>query len=76
MSHKNNSLVFVDGAQSISHLKIDVVDLDCDFFAFSAHKMFGPTGIGVLYGKEKWLDIMPPYQSGGEMISKVNQHCE
>jgi cysteine desulfurase/selenocysteine lyase len=63
--------VLIDGAQSIQHTKIDVQDLDCDFFAFSGHKVFGPTGIGVLYGKEALLNKMPPYQGGGDMIAKV-----
>jgi cysteine desulfurase/selenocysteine lyase len=62
----------VDGAQSVSHRKVDVQDLDCDFFAFSAHKMYGPTGIGVLYGKQEWLEKLPPYQGGGEMIGTVS----
>ena len=62
----------MDGAQSAPHMKIDVQDLDCDFFAFSGHKMYGPTGIGVLYGKEEWLEKMPPYQGGGEMIGTVS----
>jgi cysteine desulfurase/selenocysteine lyase len=60
--------VLIDGAQSIQHTKIDVRELDCDFFVFSGHKIYGPTGIGVLYGKEKWLNELPPYQGGGEMI--------
>ncbi|MCX6245081.1 MAG: cysteine desulfurase [Bacteroidetes bacterium] len=64
--------VLVDGAQSISHLGADVKDLDCDFYCFSGHKMYAPMGIGVLYGKEKYLDAMPPYQSGGEMIKEVH----
>jgi cysteine desulfurase/selenocysteine lyase len=72
MSHENNIPVFVDGAQAIGHININMQELDCDFYAFSAHKMFGPTGIGILYGKEKWLEKMPPYQTGGEMISKVD----
>ena len=63
--------VLVDGAQSAPHMKIDVQAMDCDFFAFSGHKMYGPTGIGVLYGKEEWLEKLPPYQGGGEMIDKV-----
>lgn len=63
--------VLVDGAQAAAHIKIDVQDLDCDFYAFSGHKIYGPTGIGVLYGKEELLNAMPPYQGGGEMISKV-----
>jgi len=61
----------VDGAQAVPHLKVDVQDLDCDFYAFSGHKMFGPTGSGVLYGKREWLDKMPPYQSGGDMVHTV-----
>ena len=72
MAHENNTAVFIDGAQSIGHVPVNMQHLDCDFFAFSAHKMFGPTGIGLLYGKEKWLDRMPPYKTGGEMISKVD----
>lgn len=71
-AHKFDIPVFLDGAQAISHIKIDVQDLNCDFYAFSAHKMFGPTGIGLLYGKEKWLEKMPPYKTGGEMISKLD----
>lgn len=61
----------VNGAQSAPHFKVDVQAMDCDFFAFSGHKMYGPTGIGVLYGKEEWLEKLPPYQGGGEMIDKV-----
>ncbi|PKP02577.1 MAG: cysteine desulfurase CsdA [Bacteroidetes bacterium HGW-Bacteroidetes-6] len=72
LAHKSNIAVMIDGAQSIAHLNIDVQKLDCDFFAFSAHKMYGPMGIGVLYGKEKWLEKMPPYQGGGEMIKNVS----
>ncbi len=71
-AHADNIPVLVDGAQSISHLKIDVQALDADFFAFSAHKAYGPTGVGVLYGKEEWLDRLPPYQGGGEMIQHVS----
>lgn len=71
-AHERGIPVLVDGAQSAPHMKIDVRDLDCDFFAFSGHKMYGPTGIGVLYGKESWLDKMPPYQGGGEMIGTVS----
>ncbi len=71
-AHADNIPVLVDGAQSISHLKIDVQALDVDFFAFSAHKAYGPTGVGVLYGKEEWLDRLPPYQGGGEMIQRVS----
>jgi cysteine desulfurase/selenocysteine lyase len=72
IAHENNVPVMVDGAQSTPHLAIDVQALDCDFFAFSGHKVYGPTGIGVLYGKEEWLDRMPPYQGGGEMIEHVS----
>ena len=71
IAHKHGIPVLVDGAQSAPHFKIDVQAMDCDFFAFSGHKMYGPTGIGVLYGKEEWLEILPPYQGGGEMIDKV-----
>lgn len=70
-AHAAGAKVLIDGAQSIQHTKIDVQDLDCDFFVFSGHKVFGPTGIGVLYGKEDLLDKMPPYQGGGDMIAKV-----
>lgn len=72
IAHEHDVPVMVDGAQSTPHMKVDVQDLDCDFFAFSGHKIYGPTGIGVLYGKEKWLDEMPPYQGGGEMIESVS----
>ena len=72
LAHERGIPVLVDGAQSAPHMKIDVQDLDCDFFAFSGHKMYVPTGIGVLYGKEKWLEKMPPYQGGGEMIDQVS----
>lgn len=72
IAHEHEVPVMVDGAQSTPHMKVDVQDLDCDFFAFSGHKIYGPTGIGVLYGKEKWLDEMPPYQGGGEMIDSVS----
>jgi cysteine desulfurase / selenocysteine lyase len=71
-AHARNIPVLVDAAQSVPHMKVDVQDLDCDFLAFSGHKVYGPTGIGVLYGKEKWLNAMPPYQGGGEMISTVS----
>ncbi|MDE6394210.1 MAG: cysteine desulfurase [Duncaniella sp.] len=71
-AHERNVPVVVDGAQAAPHLHIDVRDLDADFYAFSAHKMYGPTGVGVLYGKEKWLEKMPPYQGGGEMIESVS----
>jgi len=70
--HEQGIPVLIDGAQSAPHTKIDVQELGCDFFAFSGHKMYGPTGIGVLYGKEEWLEKMPPYQGGGEMIDKVS----
>ncbi len=72
IAHEHGIPCMVDGAQSAPHMKIDVEDLDCDFFAFSGHKMYGPTGIGVLYGKEKFLEEMPPYQGGGEMIGTVS----
>jgi cysteine desulfurase/selenocysteine lyase len=71
VAHAHGIPVLVDGAQSAPHFKIDVQAMDCDFFAFSGHKMYGPTGIGVLYGKEEWLEKLPPYQGGGEMIDKV-----
>ena len=70
--HEHGIPVLVDAAQSAPHMAINVKDLDCDFFAFSGHKMYGPTGIGVLYGKEAWLDRLPPYQGGGEMIDRVS----
>ena len=72
IAHKHDVPFAVDGAQSIPHIAVDVQDLDADFYAFSAHKVYGPTGIGVLYGKEHWLDRMPPYQGGGEMIQTVS----
>ena len=71
IAHQHGIPVLVDGAQSAPHMVIDVQAMDCDFFAFSGHKMYGPTGIGVLYGKEEWLEKLPPYQGGGEMIDKV-----
>ena len=71
IAHEHGIPVLVDGAQSAPHFKVDVQTMDCDFFAFSGHKMYGPTGIGVLYGKEEWLEKLPPYQGGGEMIDKV-----
>lgn len=71
-AHLNGTPVLVDGAQSIPHLPVDVQDLDADFYAFSGHKIYAPTGIGVLYGKAKWLEEMPPYQGGGEMIEHVS----
>lgn len=70
-AHQKNVPVLIDGAQSIQHLDVDVQKLDCDFFAFSGHKIYGPTGIGVLYGKEKWLEELPPFQGGGEMVAEV-----
>ncbi len=72
IAHGHGVPVMVDGAQSTPHFKVDMQDLDCDFFAFSGHKMYGPTGIGVLYGKEQWLEQLPPYQGGGEMIDHVS----
>jgi cysteine desulfurase/selenocysteine lyase len=71
LAHEAGAKILVDGAQSVPHMAIDVQDLDCDFFAFSAHKMYGPTGIGVLYAKEALLEAMPPYQGGGDMIYSV-----
>ncbi|HBC71442.1 MAG TPA: cysteine desulfurase CsdA, partial [Coxiellaceae bacterium] len=70
-AHAHNIPVLIDGAQASGHIQIDVQNLDCDFYAFSAHKMYGPTGIGILYGKEALLNSMPPYQGGGDMIKKV-----
>lgn len=72
IAHEQDVPVLIDGAQSTPHFAVDMQDLDCDFFAFSGHKMYGPTGIGVLYGKEEWLDKLPPYQGGGEMIKNVS----
>ncbi len=72
LAHANGSLVLVDGAQGVPHMRVDVQDLDCDFYAFSGHKVYGPTGIGVLYGKEKLLEAMPPWQGGGDMILSVS----
>ncbi len=72
MAHERNIPVLVDAAQSAPHMALDVQQLDCDFLAFSGHKMYGPTGIGVLYGKEEWLEKLPPYQGGGEMIDRVS----
>lgn len=71
IAHEKDIPVLIDGAQSIPHFSVDMQELDCDFYAFSGHKVYAPTGIGVLYGKEKWLDSLPPYQGGGEMIQKV-----
>ena len=70
-AHEVGAAVFIDGAQAVSHLKPNVQELNCDFYAFSGHKMFGPTGTGILYGKEEWLNTLPPYQGGGEMIKEV-----
>ncbi len=72
IAHQHDIPVVVDGAQSAPHFKVDMQSLDCDFFVFSGHKVYGPTGIGVLYGKEAWLDRLPPYQGGGEMIEHVS----
>lgn len=72
LAHGHGVPVLIDGAQSTPHFSVDVQDLDCDFFAFSGHKVYGPTGVGVLYGKEEWLDRLPPYQGGGEMIKNVS----
>jgi cysteine desulfurase/selenocysteine lyase len=71
IAHRRGIPVLVDGAQAVPHMKVDVQDLDCDFYAFSGHKMYGPTGVGILYGKSRWLEKMPPYQGGGSMISLV-----
>lgn len=72
MAHEYNVPVLLDGAQAVQHFSVDVQDLDCDFYAFSAHKLYGPTGVGVLYGKKSILDAMPPYKSGGDMIHTVS----
>ncbi len=71
-AHEHDVPVLVDGAQAIQHGKVDVQELDCDFYVFSGHKVYGPTGIGVLYGKEKWLEALPPYQFGGDMVDQVS----
>ncbi len=71
IAHERNIPVLLDGAQAVPHMKVDVQELDCDFYTFSSHKMFGPTGIGILYGKEKWLEEMPPFMGGGDMIDRV-----
>ena len=71
LAHKAGAVVLVDGAQSVVHMNIDLQELDCDFFAFSSHKMYGPTGVGVLFGKKELLEAMPPFQGGGEMIKEV-----
>ena len=72
LAHQNNIPVLLDGAQAVAHREVDVQDLDCDFYVFSSHKLYGPTGVGILYGKLKWLESMPPYQGGGNMISRVS----
>ena len=72
IAHDHGVPVMIDGAQSVPHFPVDVQALDCDFLAFSGHKMYGPTGVGILYGKEEWLDRLPPYQGGGEMIEHVS----
>jgi cysteine desulfurase / selenocysteine lyase len=72
MAHAHGAVVLIDGAQGVPHLRVDVQDLDCDFYAFSGHKVYGPTGVGVLYGKQALLDAMPPYQGGGDMILSVS----
>ncbi|HOT64188.1 MAG TPA: cysteine desulfurase, partial [Dysgonamonadaceae bacterium] len=72
IAHKHDIPVLIDAAQSVQHIGVNVQQLDCDFLVFSSHKIYGPTGVGVLYGKEKWLNAMPPYQGGGEMIANVS----
>jgi len=72
LAHQKNIPVLIDGAQGVSHTKVDVQALDCDFYVFSGHKLFAPMGIGILYGKEEWLEKLPPYQTGGEMIKNVS----
>ena len=72
IAHENGAFIFVDGAQATAHIDVDVKDLDCDFYAISAHKAYGPMGIGILYGKEMWLEKLPPYQFGGEMVDQVS----
>jgi cysteine desulfurase/selenocysteine lyase len=72
IAHRYDIPVLIDAAQSVQHRKVDVREIDCDFLAFSSHKVYGPTGVGVLYGKEKWLEALPPYQGGGEMIASVS----
>lgn len=72
LAHEKGIPVLLDGAQAVPHMRVDLQDIDCDFYAFSAHKMYGPTGIGMLYGKSEWLEKIPPYQGGGEMIKEVS----
>ena len=72
IAHSHNVPILIDGAQSVPHIKVDVRDMDCDFYAFSGHKIYGPTGIGALYGKAEWFEKLPPYQGGGEMIKNVH----
>lgn len=72
IAHSHNVPILIDGAQSVPHMKVDVRDMDCDFYAFSGHKIYGPTGIGALYSKAEWLEKLPPYQGGGEMIKNVH----
>lgn len=71
LAHENDTAVLIDGAQALSHIKVNVQEMDCDFYCFSGHKLYGPMGVGALYGKEDWLNQMPPYQGGGEMIKEV-----
>ena len=71
IAHSHKVPILIDGAQAIAHIGVDVQSIDCDFYCFSGHKMYGPMGVGVMYGKRKWLDEMPPYQGGGEMIKDV-----
>jgi cysteine desulfurase / selenocysteine lyase len=71
LAHGRNIPVLLDGAQAVQHIPVDMQELDCDFYAFSGHKMYAPTGVGILYGKQKWLEQMPPYQGGGDMIRSV-----
>jgi cysteine desulfurase/selenocysteine lyase len=71
LAHQNGTPVLIDGAQSVPHMRVDVRNLDADFYTFSAHKMYGPTGVGILYGKKEWLNKLPPYQGGGDMIKAV-----
>jgi len=73
IAHKKNVPVLIDGCQAVPHIKVDVTDLDCDFYAFSGHKVYGPTGVGILYAKKKWLEKLPPYIGGGAMISEVKK---